>query len=478
MGLWNSAPKKPGEDNVNTAPVSFAAKATKCPNCSANIFFEPEIASMLCKHCGGVFDPNTLESLGSFGVAHEHNYTGDGDMTEEDKQRQEYYCDSCGAVLVTDINTASTFCPFCGSPALITRKLTKEFRPDKIIPFKIDRKKAEEQFKEYIGSKKHVKGFIKKHQLKKMTALYVPFWLISSCIETDMSGTGKKNTGVLNLYSIYEVNGKFKYWVKGVPFDASRKIANKLMEAIEPFDYKEMVDFAPEYLQGFYADSYDQLPQEMIPRISRRMNQYSTSEAQALADGLYEFQLRYDKTFTIFRNISALYCLLPVWFLNIEAGGRNYQFAVNGQTGEVSGQLPDSAALTAGKGLINFYHRHRGICLAVFMVLTILTMCIGFGLMMSAAGFAYVIGCILGALGGIGICADFLFIFIADRSKEGVFTGNLGIENDFDKMPPLSAYFDEHMKSSLEKHEVLLRQYSVIRDENGNVVETKDIPVL
>ncbi len=32
----------------------------------------------------------------------------------------------------------STTCPFCGSPAIVSRMLTREFKPDYIIPFKVD----------------------------------------------------------------------------------------------------------------------------------------------------------------------------------------------------------------------------------------------------------------------------------------------------------------------------------------------------
>ena len=49
-------------------------------------------------------------------------------------------------------------------------------------------------------------------------------------------------------------------------FRSSLKIANKLMEAIEPFDYSGMVKFDNKYLQGFFADEYDQRPTEMMER--------------------------------------------------------------------------------------------------------------------------------------------------------------------------------------------------------------------
>ena len=43
---------------------------------------------------------------------------------------------------------------------------------------------------------------------------------------------------------------------------------------------------------------------------------------------------------------------LPVWFMNYRHGGKNYNFAINGQTGKVAGIYPVS-----------------GVKLAVFMAL-------------------------------------------------------------------------------------------------------------
>ena len=461
MGFWDR------EDDIN----NFAASATKCPNCAANIFYEPQVNALMCRSCGGLFNPNTMESMGSLGVVREHNYTGDGDMTEADKLRQECYCDSCGAVLVTDKNTASTFCPFCGSPALITRKLTKEFKPDKIVPFKIDRQKAEDLFAKYIASKKYVSKVIKKRHIKRMTALYVPFWLVSCDLTSDVTGSGKTKYQEDECINVFEIRGKLKFRVNNIPFDASKKIANKLMEAIEPFDYSDMKDFAPEYLQGFYADSYDQLPTEMLKRISDRMRLYGNQEAGVLGKDYFDFSISHNKSLTYMDNVSALYCLMPVWFLSIEAGGSTYQFAVNGQTGEVCGQLPDSPQLLARKGLKNFLGKYRIIGDITALLLIFIFAILGFGF----------IGRFLGSVFGILAIASTFWFFIrmlqGRHRTEGTFTGDLGQENDFDKMPPLSCYFDPSVKADITTDTILLRRYTEIVDPNGIVIKTVDMPL-
>ena len=287
MALWNRRPFNSAGPNPFGSGLNqndegrLAADSVKCPSCGSNIVYEPELSAMMCRNCGNIYSPETLEPRGSLGITKEHDYMGDSDMSEDDKKRHEIVCNSCGAALIADENTMSTMCPFCGSPALITRRMSREFKPDYIVPFKIDKDQAKKNMMAWLATKKYTPiGFKSKSKLTNMTALYVPFWLLDCVVHSDMSGTGKVGRG--NTKTIYEVNANMVYHVKGVPFDASVKIANRLMEAIEPFDYKDMVKFESKYLQGFYADKYEQLPSDMTERITRRISKFSRDESVSI----------------------------------------------------------------------------------------------------------------------------------------------------------------------------------------------------
>ena len=148
MSLWNTRPLNQvgsnafGQNPDGEGEERLTADSLKCPSCGSNITYEPELGSMLCRNCGNVYSAAMMEPLGSFGISKEHDYMGDGDMSDEDKKRHEIVCNSCGAALITDENTMSTICPFCGSPALITQRMSREFKPDYIVPFKIDKDEA------------------------------------------------------------------------------------------------------------------------------------------------------------------------------------------------------------------------------------------------------------------------------------------------------------------------------------------------
>ena len=489
--MWNSRPfddKGPnpfGMETEEKKTETLSADSSKCPTCGANIFYEPELQAMMCRDCGNVFAPDTMEKRGSLGISKEHDYVGDTDMSEDDKRRHEIVCNSCGAALVADENTMSTMCPFCGSPALITRRLSREFKPDYIVPFKIDKDQAGKIMTDWLASRRHTPiGFKTKFRLTKMTALYVPFWLLDCGVNSDMSGTGKKIDGIDT--TIYEVNSTITYYVKGVPFDASVKVANKLMEAVEPFDYSEMVKFESKYLQGFYADKYDQLPTEMTERITRRINKFSNSEVGLIAGKYDEYEDRTIKNYTWMSDINVKYCLLPVWFMTVEFGGSKYQFAVNGQTGEAAGRVPTSQISDI---LDRLAFRMRGAWIAIPTAMMLICAVIVGGLIAVKDGvdrspvisFLWSITQILNW--GWLIVAIFAaaWFAIAILAKAGVLQrlfqrNRTAYEmNDYDKDPGLDAYFDPTRHFEIKVDENFLRHVVKIVDENGRVIGERSV---
>lgn len=331
---------------------SVSADSTKCPNCAANLVFDIGHGACICNCCGSIFDPDSLDKVGSFSVdVIEKSYGENAELSQDDESRVEVVCNSCGSQIVTDKNTASTFCAFCGSPALLTRRLTREFKPDYIIPFKFDKEKAIKIFREYCEGVDHLpKDFSSEDVLSRMTGLYVPTWAVSTEVEADIKGFGYTGKYIDRAYrdftnddigsSARGVYGRVNFRFKDVPFDGEKHIADRLMSAAEPFDFSELVRFKAEYLQGFFAEKYDLLPIDMTDRIYRRLDKYSLAVCNEITFGFDSFEPDAERSITKYRNQEIKYALLPVWFLSIEYNGIRYQYIVNGQTGKVSGEFP------------------------------------------------------------------------------------------------------------------------------------------
>ena len=109
MAIWDKPARAGGLGG--SATQTFSANSVKCPNCGSNLIFDPIRGECICNNCGGVFDPDTLDKVGAFGFVNpERDYDGTIEISKEDAERVEIVCNSCGAQIVTDKNTASTFC--------------------------------------------------------------------------------------------------------------------------------------------------------------------------------------------------------------------------------------------------------------------------------------------------------------------------------------------------------------------------------
>lgn len=62
-----------------------------------------------------------------------------------------------------------------------------------------------------------------------------------------------------------------------IPVDGSSKMADDLMESIEPYDFSGAVDFRTAYLSGFLADKYDIDSERSIERANMRIKQSTQS---------------------------------------------------------------------------------------------------------------------------------------------------------------------------------------------------------
>ena len=339
------------------------ADTIKCPNCGSNLTLNADTQKLECPSCGASFDPAALNDItvGELEAkpaeptdpAQEYAQAQAAQQAAQDVQQEaqqaqpeqtEFVCNACGAKIVTDAHTAATFCAFCGSPALVGKRLTEQFQPQYMIPFKYSRQSAEEAFFKWAGKGKWTPfGFASKKNVAKMSGLYVPFWLFNIKATIDAHGTGDKiryrgNDEIIETFK-FDRNAELSW--EHVPLDGETRIDDALMEAIEPFDFDALIPYDYRYLPGFYADRYDQSPQDLAARATKRGMDGIDKALKGSLKGSFD-------RFTIVKNLSRIdmmeanYALLPVWFLSYKYRNKYYYFAMNGQTGEVAGQLPVS----------------------------------------------------------------------------------------------------------------------------------------
>lgn len=333
----------------------------KCPNCGGSLEFKADSQSFKCEYCMSEFSKDEMnEAVGESGQnAADTGIVGEQQQTEFNEHTNLYICDNCGAEIIADENTAATFCYYCHSPVSLKGRLSGQYRPGKVIPFKHTREQALEIYKQWCGKKWFLpKDFVSESQLEKITGLYVPFWLADCKVNSALSGEGHISTShtqgeyrITHTKVFHVERAAFLDYSK-VPADGSKKLDDKLMDAVEPFDYSGMIDFDMAYLSGFFADKYDVERNEVIPRIRDRIADGAMDVLRGDIHGYTSFTVQ--NSYINLIRTDWQYALLPVWFMTYKHKGKDYFYAMNGQTGKMAGILPVSGAKLAVLGAILF----------------------------------------------------------------------------------------------------------------------------
>ena len=330
----------------------------KCPCCGGAIAFDSTIQKMKCPYCDTEFEMDALKGYDAElqdeetdSMEWETAAGGEWGEGETDGLRT-YVCKSCGGEIVGDANTAATSCPFCDNPIVMMGQFSGSLKPDLIIPFKLDKKAAKEGLMKHLAGKRLLpKIFKDQNHIDEIKGVYVPFWLFNTDVDAKVRYKATKvRTWSDSDYnytqtSHYMVHRGGSVGFEYVPVDGSTKMADDLMESIEPFNCREAVDFQTAYLAGYLADKYDVTEEESIDRANERVKK---STEQAFAETVIGYDtVAAENTSVQFYGGKAKYALYPVWLLNTTWNGNKYTFAMNGQTGKFVGDLPvDKAAAT------------------------------------------------------------------------------------------------------------------------------------
>lgn len=307
----------------------------ECPNCGGNLKFDISSQQMACSFCGTKKSPYEVKK-------------------ETDAIEQDYFeatvftCPQCAGEILSADNEATSFCSFCGASTILSSRISKEKRPKYIIPFK----KTKEDCKAAYA-KKMRRAFFVPDELKNakfidsFRGIYMPYWTYQFTQNKNVDLKGKKShrEGDYIITDHYDMRGDLDAYYLGYARDASSSFYDNISEALAPYDAKELVNFEPTFLSGFYADTADISSDVYLP------------ETKALADDSSYDKICKDPAFkgysmknsenrnhlsarlgTVCRSVDST--MYPVWFLSYRNKDRVAYATVNGQTGKVVADMP------------------------------------------------------------------------------------------------------------------------------------------
>ncbi|MBE6160567.1 MAG: hypothetical protein E7157_05955 [Lactobacillales bacterium] len=323
----------------------------KCLACNAPIKFNPELGKFKCEYCKSEFTAEQLKDMENKKISTDEEAVDDKYVT--------YNCPDCGANIITDEETAATFCIYCGNSSIIKNRLTGKFAPSKIIPFK---KTKEDAIKAFKGLKKGrplvPKSFISEKNIEKITGVYIPFWLFDIMVDGTIEAKGTKvkhwssgNTRYTKT-DYYEMTRTGSMEFDRIPVDGSTKFNDEIMNTIEPFDYKDLVDYNHAYLSGFLAEKYNVDEKESFEFAKNRA---LSSGKDTMMNDMIGYSSKTEKSNTLKTTEQKTeYVLLPVWMVNVKYNDKFYLFAMNGQTGEFVGDIPLDKKKAVIAGILSF----------------------------------------------------------------------------------------------------------------------------
>ena len=268
-------------------------------------------------------------------------------------------CPNCGANVEFGGASHATECPFCAGPIVIDTGAERKIKPQAVIPFALDERSAHQAMVAWLGrlwfAPNRLLEFTRAG--RAMTGVYVPYWTFDA--DTRSQYTGAKGVHYYETRTVtVNVNGKTEtrqeqvqktrwYPASGTVargFDdvmaiASNALPTHLGEGLEPWDLSQLQPYKPDYLAGFQAEGYTVALADGNATARQKMAGVIEEDVRHDIGGDVQ---RIDTVATNYSDETFKHILLPIWIAAYKYNSKTYRFLVNGQTGEVQGERPYS----------------------------------------------------------------------------------------------------------------------------------------
>ncbi|MDO4204142.1 MAG: hypothetical protein Q4D07_06600 [Selenomonadaceae bacterium] len=283
-----------------------------CDGCGAPAEYDIIHQNYHCQYCGSVTELKApLLAVRRYRQLHEKELKA---KQSQDKCRK-YNCPNCGAVVVQDTTEATADCGFCGTKMVNSDFVDSDAFPELIIPFKLTLEEAKAELEKWL-SKNSSKEEAKKLQgrINELQGYYLPYQIVKGPVR----GTAFRARSDRQ----YTYGG----FIDEVAVNTSSQLDNLLLDAMEPFDWREIRPFEYGYIAGMRTKLQDTEEAGISYRIGEEVKAtYLPTIEKTLQSADLDTSIEVG-------NVLQIPALMPVYVIT----RGQVQCAVNGQTGRVS----------------------------------------------------------------------------------------------------------------------------------------------
>ncbi|MEA2573470.1 MAG: hypothetical protein QOH93_768 [Chloroflexia bacterium] len=373
---------------------SLEGKRFTCPKCGAMARYDPMVGALRCQFCGAKLDaggqvveddPSTpgMEVSEQDWVAAIYTEKGHAWVLPQQRLLQ---CQGCGAEVTFAQARVSARCVYCGSPYVLVEvgEARNDLRePDGIVPFTFDPHAALGYARHWLGEQARLLGIpddlARVATLQLPQPVYLPFWTFdivgevrwSGWVRADndfeeldnldaVAGLGGMALGLAvgsfsmvaesaanavvrrqqNKADLVHSTGAVGTIVTDVPVLASRSLPAEMFRGIQ-YHMQYALRYSPEMLADWPAEIYSVSMADASLAARQRAVEESNKQV-ALETGVEvdgsNLNISVDRTGLSVQSYKLL--LLPVYTAAYTYRDLTYRLVVNGQTGQVLGDVP------------------------------------------------------------------------------------------------------------------------------------------
>ncbi|WP_343487029.1 DNA helicase PriA [Allomuricauda sp. d1] len=326
-----------------------------CINCGAELKYRPGTKNIHCEYCG---HQETI-ALGEtqFEELELYPYLKEMGAQKHSEEVSMLHCKNCGATQHVEENYKSLHCVYCSMPLVLKDQYKEEWiLPGAVLPFQIDQKRSFQIFQKWVKSLWFAPNNLKKAALDPQftKGLYLPYWTFDAQLKATYSGQrgeyyyetkrvrnsqGKMVQQRVRKTRWYPASGQVSGFVDDTLVEASKQRKGRVPSKIARWNLKLLQPFNSSFLRGFVTEKYT------IPLKQGHLT--AKGEAEEIARRWCRQDIGGDtqRVTSMDMRLSEetfKHILLPVYISAYRYNGKEYNFFVNGENGQISGTRPYS----------------------------------------------------------------------------------------------------------------------------------------